>query len=120
MLNEALKIKPDESETYVMQGFLYVGRIMVDPNTRGAEFSQMATNAFKKAQELNPDNPRADYMLGMVLLNTPEFYGGGKKTAQPVLEGAMQKYGKFVPLSSLYPTWGKDDCQKQLDSCKQP
>lgn len=118
MITEALKIKSDESESYVVQGFLYIGRIMVDPNTRGAQYSQMASASFRKAQELNPENPRADYMLGMTLLNTPDFYGGGKKVAEPVLAGAMQKYEKFVPLSSMHPNWGKEDCQKQLDSCK--
>lgn len=118
MINEAIKIQGNESEIYVVQGFLYIGRIMVDPNGRGAQYSQMATASFTKAQELNPSNPRADYMLGMILMNTPDFYGGGKKVAQPVLEGAVQKYEKFVPLSALHPNWGKEDCQKQLESCK--
>lgn len=119
MINEAIRLKGDESENFVVQGFLYCARIVVDPNTRGAQYSQMANASFKKAQELNPANPRADYMLGMVLMNTPDFYGGGKKVAQPILEGAIQKYEKFVPLSPLYPVWGKEDCQKQLDACKQ-
>lgn len=118
MLTEAMKIKADESENYVVQGFLYIARIMVDPNTRGAEYSQLANTSFKKAQELNPENPRADYMLGITLLNTPDFYGGGKTVAKPVLEGAIKKYDKFVPLSALHPNWGKEECQKQLDSCK--
>lgn len=118
MINEAIKINTEESENYVVQGFLFIGRIMVDPNTRGAQYSQMASASFKKAQELNPANPRADYMMGMTLLNTPDFYGGGKQVAKPVLEGAMQKFEKFIPLSSLHPSWGKEDCQKQLDSCK--
>lgn len=119
MVNEAMKIKADESEIFVVQGFMYIGRIMVDPQTRGAQYSQMASASFKKAQELNPENPRADYMMGMILLNTPDFYGGGKKVAQPVLEGAIQKYEKFVPLTALHPSWGKDDCMKQLEACKQ-
>ncbi len=119
MINEAMKIKADESEIFVVKGFMDIGRIMVDPQTRGAQYSMSASAAFKKAQELNPENPRADYMMGMILLNTPDFYGGGKKVAQPVLEGAMQKYEKFVPLTALHPSWGKDDCKKQLETCKQ-
>jgi hypothetical protein len=119
MINEAIKIKSDESEIYVVRGFMDIGRIMVDPQTRGAQYAQTASASFKKAQELNPENPRADYMQGMILMNTPDFYGGGKKVAQPILEGAMQKYEKFVPLTALHPSWGKDDCKKQLDTCKQ-
>lgn len=119
MLDQANLIKPNESENMVLQGFLDCCRIMVDPQTRGAEYSQKALSSFKQAQTMDPNNPRADYMLGMVLMNTPDFYGGGKKVAQPILEGAIQKFEKFVPLSSLHPSWGKEDCQKQLDTCKQ-
>lgn len=119
MINEAIKLKPEESENFVIQGFLYCARITVDPNTRGAQYSQQAIGSFKKAQALNAENPRADYMLGMVMLNTPDFYGGGKAVAKPILEGAIQKYEKFVPLSPLHPTWGKEDCLKQLSACQQ-
>jgi hypothetical protein len=119
MLDQAVMLKTDDSEVLVMEGFLDCARIMVDPQSRGAEYSQKASLAFRKAQVNDPTNPRADYMLGMVLMNTPDFYGGGKKVAQPVLEEAIQKFDKFVPASTISPSWGKDDCQKQLDSCKQ-
>jgi hypothetical protein len=119
MLDQAEMLKTDDSEVLVLEGFLDCARIMVDPQSRGAEYSQKAALAFRKAQVNDPANPRADYMLGMVLMNTPDFYGGGKKVAQPVLEAAIQKFDKFVPISPIYPSWGKDDCQKQLDSCKQ-
>jgi hypothetical protein len=119
MLDQALALMPQEPENLVLKGFLDCARIVVDPQTRGAQYSQEAMASFKKAQEIDPKNPRADYMLGMILLNTPDFYGGGKKVAQPVLEGAILKFEKFVPLSPLHPSWGKEDCQKQLDICKQ-
>lgn len=117
MLQEALKIKDNESESYVLEGFIACARITADPNTRGAQYSQNAIGALKHAQELNPENPRADYLMGTIILQTPEFYGGGKVAAKPVLASAMQKYEKFVPLSPFYPSWGKEDCQKQLATC---
>jgi len=118
MLDQAAILKIDNSENIVLEGFIDCARIAVDPQ-RGAEYSQNAIGEFKKAQEIDPLNPRADYMLGMVLLNTPDFYGGGKKVAQPFFEGAILKFDKFVPLSALHPSWGKEQCKKQLDSCKQ-
>jgi tetratricopeptide (TPR) repeat protein len=117
MLDQAVILNIDNSENLVLEGFIDCARIAVDPQ-RGAEYSQKAIVVFKKAQTIDPSNPRADYMLGMVLLNTPDFYGGGKKVAQPIFEGAIFKYDKFVPLSPLNPSWGREDCQKQLDSCK--
>jgi hypothetical protein len=118
MLDQAAILKIDNSENVVLQGFIFCARIGVDPQ-RGAEYSQRAIGEFKTAQAMDPLNPRADYMLAMVFLNTPEFYGGGKKVAEPVFEQAIVKYDKFVPLSALHPLWGKEQCIKQLDSCKQ-
>jgi outer membrane PBP1 activator LpoA protein len=118
MLDQAVILNMDNSENLVMEGFIDCARIGVDPQ-RGAEYSQKAIVVFKKAQTIDPNNPRADYMLGMVLFNTPDFYGGGKKVAQPIFEGAILKYDKFVSLSLLNPSWGREDCQKQLDFCKQ-
>lgn len=117
MLQEASKLKANESENYVLEGFIACARMIVDPETRGVQYVGQATAALKRAQGLNPQNPRADYLLGAILLKTPDFYGGGKAAAKPLFTAAMDKYEKFVPLTSIYPTWGKDDCQKSLDAC---
>lgn len=118
MLDEALKLHPDSSECMVVQGFIHVGRIMVDPMSRGAEYSQLAGAAFQKSIALNPSNPRGYYMRGVTVLNTPDFYGGGKVPAKPILTMAMERYEAFKPSTPLSPNWGKDQCQKQLDACQ--
>lgn len=118
MLDEAFKLNPDSSECLVVQGFIHVGRIMVDPMSRGAEYSQLASAAFQKSIALNPANPRGYYMKGVTVLNTPDFYGGGKVPAKPILTLAMEKYEAFKPSSPLSPSWGKNQCQKQLEACQ--
>ena len=118
MLDEALKLHPDSSECMVVQGFIHVGRIMVDPMNRGAEYSQLANAAFQKSIVLNPANPRGYYMKGVTVMNTPDFYGGGKIPAKPILTEAMAKFEAFKPSSPLAPNWGKDQCQTQLAACQ--
>lgn len=117
MLDKAFSLKPDSSECYVVQGFILVGRIMVDPMSRGAEYSQQANGAFQKSIDLNPANPRGYYLKGSTVLNTPEFYGGGKNAAKPILTQAIFKYEAFKPASPLHPNWGKEQCQAQLNAC---
>lgn len=117
ILNKAFGLHPDSSECMVLQGFLYIAKLQVDPTTRGAEYSQKANEAFDEAIRLNAANPRAYYMKGSTVLHTPEFFGGGKKPAKPILETALAKYEAFVPSGDLSPNWGKDDCKRDLDSC---
>jgi hypothetical protein len=118
LLNMAFSLYPDSSELMALQGFLYVASISADPNGRGAEYSMKANQAFDKAIALNSKNPRALYLKGVTVLNTPDFYGGGKKSAKPILEKAMAAYDLYVAVSEIYPTWGKNDCSKQLASCE--
>ncbi len=112
LINKAIEIYPEESELFVLQGLLYQERLQIDPATRGQEFSFKATNAFNKAKEFNPDNPRAYYLLGMNILHTPESMGGGAVAACPILKEAMGKFSKEVPDHVLSPTWGGEENQE--------
>lgn len=118
LLDQASLLNPDLSEVSALQGFLYVTFLSSEPNTRGAEYSVKANEAFDKAIALNAKNPRALYLKGITVLNTPDFFGGGKKSAKPILEKAVAAYNSFSPVSDIYPIWGKDDCSKQLAACE--
>jgi len=118
LLDAAGKLNPDSSECMVLQGYLYVARIQVNPMNRGAEYSQMANESFDKAIRLNPENPRGYYMKGVTVLNTPDFFGGGKVPAKPILAQAMAKFENFKPATPFSPNWGKENCQKQFAACQ--
>ncbi|HEY4786216.1 MAG TPA: hypothetical protein VIH57_09200, partial [Bacteroidales bacterium] len=118
LLDQAFILRPDSSECMVMQGFLYIAKLQVDPMGRGAEYSMKAHEAFDQAIRINPENPRGYYLKGTTVLNTPDFFGGGKKPAKPILTEAMTKYETFKPTTPFAPDWGKEDCQKQLAACQ--
>ena len=118
MLDQAFILHPDSSECLVMQGFLYIAKLQADPMARGAEYSMKANEAFDTAMKLNPGNPRAYYMKGTTVMNTPDFFGGGKIPAKPILTQAATKFETFKPVTALSPDWGKEDCQKQLAACQ--
>lgn len=118
LLDAVATLHPDSSECLVLQGMLYVARLQAEPMTRGAEFSGKSNAAFDKAIALNAANPRAYYLKGAVVRNTPDFYGGGKAAAKPILTNAMVKYESFKPAYPMAPNWGKQDCEKELAACQ--
>jgi hypothetical protein len=118
-LDEASKISPNESEIYTLQGMIYQSTIMIDPMKNGQIYGGKAAGAFQQAVQLDPTNPRPLYLQGVSVMYTPEQYGGGKKNALPMLTKAMELFKNFSPKSNIYPVWGQDQCEQNLNMCKE-
>ena len=118
MIDKSLKIKNNESEIWVLQGMLYQARIMVDPMTRGQNFSIKANEAFEKAASFNTENPRIYYLRGQSVMNMPKMFGGGKEAAKPLFQKANEKFLSFKPADVLSPNWGKEQNEQLLKSCE--
>jgi tetratricopeptide (TPR) repeat protein len=117
-LEKARELSPDNSEIEVLQGWIYQGRIQVDPMGRGMSYSQKAAESFGKAKNLNPDNPRIYFLSGQNILYTPEMFGGGQEAACPYFLEAKEKYETFTPETAISPNWGKEYTIKLAASCK--
>jgi len=113
-LNRALAIDPNESELYMLQGFLYPSRITIDPMNRGVTLMPEMNKALDKALELNPDNPRVYYLRATMTFHMPEAYGGGAAKALPQYKIAQDKFGIFKPKTALSPNWGKEINETEL------
>lgn len=107
-LDQAMAIEPNESELYMLQGFLYPSRINVDPINRGMLYIGTMNAALDKALELNPDNPRVYYLRATMTLHMPEAYGGGTAKALPLYQTAAEKFRAFKPKTDIHPNWGKE------------
>ncbi len=119
LINQILEIKPDESEIFALQGMLYQSFIYVDPQNNAPIYSVKANQAFDKAIALNPDNPRPYYLKGMNLMYTPEAYGGGMKSACPLIAEANELFIRFEKENDLMPDWGKDYNAQLLGKCSE-
>lgn len=117
-IDKALEINGDKSELYALQGFLYQGRIQVSA-MRGMTYSQKAAEAFEKAVKENPNNPRAQYLLGQNIYYTPKMFGGGSKNALPKFQTAKALFDKENHADSILPKWGAKSNQRMLDACVQ-
>jgi len=115
LLDQALELAPDESELHVLQAFLYPSRILVDPMGRGMLYMEKMFVSLGTAKALNPDNPRIYFMEGVNKLNLPSSMGGGAEVAKPLLEEAKAKFAAFHNEDPLWPGWGEDATQAELD-----
>ncbi len=117
LLTVALKKWPAESELYVLQGFLYNMRLMVNPMKRAMQYMGPIEQAYSTAQHLDSLNPRVYYMQAQMVMNKPAFIGGGKDKALPIFMKAKQHFDTFTTPNMLAPRWGMDDCLKKIAEC---
>ncbi|MDD2306324.1 MAG: hypothetical protein PHP53_16595 [Prolixibacteraceae bacterium] len=107
-LDQAMAIEPNESELYMLQGFLYPSRINIDPMARGMLYMGKMNESLDKALALNPDNPRVYYLRATMTYHMPEAYGGGAAKALPLFILADEKFRIFKPKTEISPNWGKE------------
>ena len=116
-LGKAREISPENDEIELLQGWIYQGRIQVDPMGRGQMYSEKASVAFGKAKNINPDNPRIYFLIGQNVLYTPEMFGGGQEAACPYFKEAAEKFEEFKPETPISPDWGREYNFKIVKSC---
>ena len=118
-LDKAMKIISDESELYTLQGLIYQAYIGIDPENNGRIYSSKANGSLQTAIKLNAENPRPYYLQAMMILYTPEQFGGGKQAALPLFEKAMELFNKSESGNTLLPDWGKTDCEQYIITCRE-
>jgi hypothetical protein len=116
LIKKALDIDPDVSELHVLRALMHLARITLAPDIRGPVYFEMVDSALNKAKQLDPENPRAYFLDGLITLNLPEFIGGGPVAAKPIFLEAAEKYRAFENDDPLWPDWGEEDNRSQLEA----
>jgi tetratricopeptide (TPR) repeat protein len=109
-------LKKDNSEIFVLEGYITFMKMAVAPQERAMAMIPKADELLGKAMALNPENPRAFLVKGQDTFFTPEAFGGGKANAKMLLISATDKYKKDKPLD-FEPRWGATRCQELLQQC---
>ncbi len=103
------------SELESLNGYAIMLQLTVDPQARGMMYSGMAFESFNKAVQLNPNNPRALFLLGRMQYGTAQFMGGGNEEACATLLKAKILFAKDEqPENPFAPTWGKDSTDEAI------
>jgi len=117
-ITKADSLMPNNSEISCIKSMIASCHMMVNPMQRYMEYGPESNGNIEKAMQQDPNNPRPYYLKGQGLKYTPEQYGGGCKTAKPVLQTSLDKYNTFKPASELDPNWGKAQVAALIDGCK--
>ncbi len=118
LLAKAEALEKNNSEISLLKAMSASVHMLVNPMQRWMEYGPKIQQLAQDAQTQDPNNPRPHWFNGTSLKNTPEQFGGGCATAKPELEKAVELFSTFKPASDLHPSWGKEVCEKDLESCK--
>lgn len=118
LINKADSLNPDNSEVSCIKSMIASCHMMVNPMQRWQEYGAASNDNMEAAMKQDPANPRPYFLKGQGLKYTPEQFGGGCKTALPVLQTALEKYASFKPASDIHPGWGKEIAEQLVAGCK--
>ncbi|RAK62895.1 hypothetical protein [Hymenobacter edaphi] len=119
-LQQARRLRGDESELLVLQAYIYQARLGVAPVTRSMQYAGKVNEALADARKLNPANPRIYLVQGNNLYFTPKMFGGGAEVARPVYEEAKARFAAFRPATPNAPGWGERQLLGRLAAYQQP
>lgn len=121
LAKKAEKIAPNHSEITALQGFIIMGKLSVDPMSRGQELSPLAMQTFGKAIALDKENPRATTLMAQMELGMAQFFGSGPEKACGLARVGLELFAKEeakVTEDYLLPTWGKREAEQVAGACK--
>ena len=106
------KTKNKNSESYALLAHLQSFSIQFEKGMSVIGVSKRVLENAEKALELNPNNPRAWYVMACNDYYKPKQYGGGKKTEEYLLKAIKNSE---APTTNPYlPTWGVSDAYALL------
>lgn len=121
LVKKADQIAPGNSEITALHGYILMGKISLDPASRGQSLSPEAMQLFGKAINLDRDNPRAVTLMSQMELGMAQFFGSGPEKACGLARTGLELFGKEevkVDENYILPTWGKMNAEEVTRACK--
>jgi hypothetical protein len=115
-IKKADALAPNNDEVEVLNGFALMARMVVDPATRGQNYSPRVMQSFGKAMSMNPENPRAAALMARQDLGTAQFFGTEPTRACSLAEKSIALFEKENP-QGFEPSWGRDLAEGVIQSC---
>lgn len=114
-VDQAASVAPENSEVEAMRGYVNMIKLTVDPAQRGMTYSGLAFSSFQKAIQLDPENPRAHFLMGRMQHGTAQFMGGGFEQACASLNQAKMLFQKeSEQKNSVAPGWGRQGTEEAI------
>jgi hypothetical protein len=111
-------LKGDQSEILTLRGLFRTVKVAKDPMTYGMTLSGAIIKDYEDALKLNPNNPRAMYLMAQYNMGGAEFWGKDPKSYCPQIEKAKTLYPAEAP-QDFNPKWGEQQIDEILNTtCK--
>ncbi len=107
LIEKSISMRDDFADSYVIELALSFNRWIYE-SSKMTEIIAQSSEAQKKAEELEPLNPRLNLMKGQSAYYTPAYIGGGYDAAVKELEKSLESFATRVEKEAYYPDWGKD------------
>jgi len=119
-----LEKSPQNDEVYALQSFMYTGRLVIDPMTRGREFSIKSMTSIKTALAFNSHNPRALFLELSNEIGQAGFFKEDTSKYCDRINALLENWDEYNKTEPMHPVWGKsqveglqkDNCQPKEDS----
>ena len=106
-LRQSLAIAPRDAEAHALLGAIHGAQIGLTP-WRAVTLGPRIAEAFRRAEELAPENPRVALQKGISLLFVPRAFGGGAEAAERELRRAEALFAR-EGRGKAWPNWGQVD-----------
>jgi len=118
-IDRAEEIAGENSETVILRGYAYMAKVSVSPGIRGMTLSAKVTGLFEKGLVMDPENPRANLMLGRWKYGSAQFFGRSTDDACAYMQKALAIYKNEAKGSNgLEPAWGENQAQSMSKRCQ--
>ena len=104
-------------EVYCAESLAYTAKMSVNPALRWLAYEGKVKNALSLAKRLNPNNPRAYLLEANIQQKLPFIFGGGCKSAKPLIQKAELCFNVQTKGSSVEPSWGIQSLVKLKKAC---
>lgn len=116
-VKQGQQLAQQESELVTLEGFIHMIRLSIDPASRGQQYSGLSMGSFGKALAMDPENPRASYLMAQMKIGTAKFFGSDTAEACGEIKAAINKFDTYKSDNVLSPQWGKGQAMGSAEQC---
>ncbi|MCS5490750.1 hypothetical protein [Algoriphagus limi] len=120
LIQQASEISPNNSELTALHGYALMGKLSLDPVSRGQSMSPQVMQLFGLAINQDRENPRAVTLMAQMELGMAEFFGSGPQKACGMARIALDLYkseSAKIDENYIHPTWGVETAEELSKRC---
>ena len=118
-LDVAMRLDESNPELLIMQAQVLTNWVAYDGMTYGMKYGPKITELYAKANQLQPENPRAVFCLAEWEIGSARYFGQDTAPFCKQIEQSIELFANFQSENNLYPSWGLDRARQALSNCNE-